>query len=69
MRDDPRGDESLLYIVGKGRTASSVGFLVECLAVMAFVPGGVKFGPLHFWANREEDEKEMMLQERKEKSE
>lgn len=52
IRDDPRGDESLLYIVGKGLTAKSVGFLVECLAVMAFVPGGVRFGPLHFEEKR-----------------
>jgi len=55
MRDDPGLDESLLYIVGKGCTASSVGFLVECLAVMAFLPGGVKFGALRFWANKESD--------------
>lgn len=41
--------ESLLYPVSQKRlTARSIGVLVECLAVIAFVPGGVKFGSLHF---------------------
>jgi hypothetical protein len=43
----------------EGLTARTIAQLVECLGVMAFVPGGVKFGPLHFWANREEDMKEL----------
>lgn len=51
-------DEAILYY-DKGRTAQSVGFLVECLAIMSFLPGGVKFGHLHFWPNRERDLKDM----------
>ena len=58
LKENPDTDTSILFADHKqGQTRSAIAMLVECLAIMAFVPGGVKFGPLHFWPNREEDEK------------
>jgi hypothetical protein len=53
LRDRPGASESILYR-NNNLTASSLAILVECLAVMAFCPGGVRFGPLRFAARREE---------------
>lgn len=39
--------DALLYKV-KGKTSKLFVVLAECLAVLAFVPGGVKFAGLHF---------------------
>lgn len=40
-------DEAVLYAVGK-LTAQMIHELCEELAIMSFLPGGVKFGVLHF---------------------
>lgn len=39
--------DALLYKV-KGKTSKMFVMLSECLAVLAFAPGGVKFAGLHF---------------------
>lgn len=39
--------DALLYKV-KGKTSKLFKVLAECLAVLAFFPGGVKFAGLHF---------------------
>lgn len=39
--------DAILYRV-KGETAKAMNVLCECLAVLAFAPGGVKFAGLHF---------------------
>jgi hypothetical protein len=44
---DFRADEAIQFAT-KGLTPKAIANLVEGLAIMAFVPGGVKFGPLHF---------------------
>lgn len=36
----------------KGQTRKEMALLTECLAVLAFVPGGVKFAGLHFDATQ-----------------
>lgn len=41
------GDE-LMFSSKRGRTAKVFNCLAECLTLMAFAPGGVRFGPLHF---------------------
>jgi hypothetical protein len=41
-----QGDAILYY--SKGQTSKMVAVLSECLAVLAFMPGGVKFAGLHF---------------------
>ena len=43
-------------IGSKGVTAQVVTALCECLAMMAFLPGGVNFAGLHFEARMEEEE-------------
>lgn len=41
--------EAVLFpFVKKGASAQAVTRVVECLAIMAFAPNGVRFGPLHF---------------------
>lgn len=60
LHEDPDADSSILMAGHRqGIAAKTIAQLVECLGVMSFLPGGVKFGPLHFWANREEDEKQL----------
>lgn len=39
--------EAILYYV-KGETARTIHALSECLAILAFAPGGVTFAELHF---------------------
>lgn len=52
LQRNPDSDSSLLMAGHRsGEASSSIAMLVECLAIMAFVPGGVKFGPLRFCAN------------------
>ena len=41
-----QGDAILYY--EKGKSSKMVSLLAECLAVLAFAPGGVKFAGLHF---------------------
>lgn len=55
-----RGGESFLYSEGfeKGKTAEAVGVLVECLAVLAFVPGGIRAFGCHFEARTIGDKEE-----------
>ena len=50
LRVMPEGHESLMFRLPPTREAIVV--LVECLAVMAFLPGGVKFAGMHFDACR-----------------
>lgn len=50
LRETPSGHESLMFRLGPTRSAIVV--LVECLAVLAFMPGGVRFDNLHFDASR-----------------
>jgi hypothetical protein len=56
LRETPSGHESLMFRLP--HTAKAVGVLVECLAVLAFVPGGVNFGDLHFEASCDDAERD-----------
>ena len=46
-------DGDALICARKGKTGEMAAKLIDALAVMAFVPGGVTFGNLHFEAERE----------------
>lgn len=46
IREDG-ASESILYQM-PGQTQTSISRLTECLAVMAFTPGGVRFGEMNF---------------------
>jgi hypothetical protein len=60
LQEDPDTDSSILMSGHrKGLAPKTIARLVEYLAIMAFVPGGVKYGPLHFWPNREKDLRDM----------
>jgi len=52
---DFQAHEAVQYAMPKF-TSTTIANLVECLAVMAFCPGGVRFGPLHFEGKREHNE-------------
>jgi hypothetical protein len=43
-----RGDEYLLYPKDEETFKKGLFVLVKALAIMAFIPGGVRFGGLHF---------------------
>lgn len=47
-------DESVSILI-KGQTGKSIGQLVECLAVLAFVPGGITVFGCHFEAVADEE--------------
>lgn len=44
------GASEALFFMSKGQTQSTMGILVECLAVLAFIPGGVTAFGCHFEA-------------------
>jgi hypothetical protein len=50
---EPNASEALYFAI-KGETRRTVTVLVECLAVLALVPGGVKAFGCHFQASVEE---------------
>lgn len=53
---EPEASEALYFAI-KGKTSKAMTILVECLAVLAFMPGGVKAFGCHFSAvEREETE-------------
>lgn len=47
--------EAILYRV-KGKTAEMMDRLIECIAILAFCPGGITTFGLHFEARRKESE-------------
>ena len=46
-------DGDALIYARKGKTGEMAAKIIDALAVLAFVPGGVTFGNLHFEAERE----------------
>lgn len=46
--DQLGGEGDTLLFKTKGKTAQNFARLSECLAIMAFMPGGVKLAGLHF---------------------
>lgn len=56
--DGMDGTESLYLSEKKGATALQTGRLVDALAIMAFVPGGVSFAGLHFEAVADQSHKD-----------
>lgn len=50
----PEASEALFFAVVQGRTRRSMSILVECMAVLAFIPGGITAFGMHFEAKLEE---------------
>ncbi len=48
--NEPSFTESMLFKTKPGQSAESFNALAEALAILAFVPGGVDFGQMHFEA-------------------